>query len=315
MTMATLLRISVPIALALSLFAGCKKEEGGESAAAKTEEKQESNVVTLSEESLKNVELKTETAQIGALNMRLRIPGRIAPDANRTAKVSATLEGRLAKLSADLGDKVTAGSTLGLVETPELLDKPLTLRSPIAGVITEKNGTVGELIGKGQVVYTVSDPDRLWLIGEVKERDVALVRAGQNVDFTVLSYPQSVFHGKISRVGNAVEAETRTFEVRVEIGSQGGKLKPGMFADMEITTEVLHNALVISDEALQTEGEDQIAFVALDGNRFEKRIVKLGQEQEGRVQILDGLKPGEKVVTEGSFTLKSEMLKGELGEE
>ena len=98
------------------------------------------------------------------------LTGRIAPDANRTAKISATLEGRLAKLSADMGDKVAAGSTLGLVETPELLDKPLTLRSPVAGVITEKNGTVGELIEKGQVVYTVSDPDRLWLIGEVKER-------------------------------------------------------------------------------------------------------------------------------------------------
>lgn len=315
MTMVKVFRISVPLALAFAVLSGCKKEEGGNGSAGAPESKKESNVVVLSEESLKNLELNSEMAQIGALNMKLKIPGRIAPDANRTAKISATLEGRLEKLNADVGDKVAAGSVLGLVETPELLDKPLTLRSPVAGVVTEKNGTVGELIEKGQVLYTVSDPDRLWLIGEVRERDVALVRVGQNVDFTVLSYPQSIFHGKISRVGNSVEAETRTFEVRVEIGSQGAKLKPGMFADMEITTEVLHNALVISDAALQTEGEDQIAFVALDGNRFEKRIVKLGQEQEGRVQILDGLKAGEKVVTEGSFTLKSEMLKGELGEE
>ena len=142
-----------------------------------------------------------------------------------------------------------------------------------------------------------------------------MVSAGQMVDFTVLAYPKEVFRGKVARIGNVVEAESRTFEIRVEIDNRNGKLKPGMFADIQITTHVLRDALLISDAALQTEGEEQILFVALDGNRFEKRLVKEGREQEGIVQILDGLKAGENVVTEGSFTLKSEMLKGELGEE
>jgi cobalt-zinc-cadmium efflux system membrane fusion protein len=88
-----------------------------------------------------------------------------------------------------------------------------------------------------------------------------------------------------------------------------------MFADAEITTTMLENVLLIPDSALQTDGDDQIVFVALDGNKFEKRVVTLGEEQQGRVQVLEGLKAGEKVVTEGSFILKSEMLKGELGEE
>ena len=89
----------------------------------------------------------------------------------------------------------------------------------------------------------------------------------------------------------------------------------GMFADVEIITTILENVLLIPDSALQTEGDNQIVFVALDGNKFEKRVVKLGLEQAGRVQILDGVKAGEKIVTDGSFILKSEMLKGQLGEE
>ncbi len=117
------------------------------------------------------------------------------------------------------------------------------------------------------------------------------------------------------RIGNEVEAASRTLEVRIEVSNPDGRLKPGMFADVEITTTVLRDVLAIPDTALQTDEDNQVVFVALDGNKFEKRVVKLGMEQKGRVQVLEGLKAGEKIVTEGSFILKSEMLKGELGEE
>jgi cobalt-zinc-cadmium efflux system membrane fusion protein len=78
---------------------------------------------------------------------------------------------------------------------------------------------------------------------------------------------------------------------------------------------MLEDVIVIPDTALQTEEDNQIVFVVLNGNKFQKRQVKLGMEQRGRVQVLEGLKVGEKVVTDGSFILKSELLKGELGEE
>jgi multidrug efflux pump subunit AcrA (membrane-fusion protein) len=88
-----------------------------------------------------------------------------------------------------------------------------------------------------------------------------------------------------------------------------------MFADVEIATTALQDVLAVSDQALQTLGDEQVIFVALSETKFEKRVVKTGLEQHGRVQILDGLKEGERIVTEGSFILKSELLKGELGEE
>ena len=225
------------------------------------------------------------------------------------------MDGRLVKLNFDLNDRVKAGEVVAQVESPELLGKPLGLKAPIDGVIVERKSTAGEMVDKTKEIYTISDPAQLWAIAEVKERDIAAVKLGQDATFTVLAYPQEQFHGKVVLLGNQVELQSRTLEVRIAVDNADGRLKPGMFADVEIVTTILDNVLLIPDGALQTDGENQIVFVALDSNKFEKRVIKLGLEQQGRVQVLEGLKAGDKVVTEGSFILKSEMLKGELGEE
>lgn len=302
--------------LAASVLAmvGCSKQERAEEPA-EPEAKSAANVLTLSPESLKNVEIKTEVAKAGPLEQRLRIPGQLKLDANRTAKVSATFEGKLVKLGHDLGDRVSQGAEMGLLETPELLDRPLAIRAPVAGIVTSKSAALGELVAKGQEIFTVSDPRFLWLIGEVKETDAARVRPGQKLEFTISAHPDQVLRGSIARVGAAVEPGSRTFEIRAEVDNRDGRLKPGMFADISIVTGTLANALLVSDAALQSDGDSQIAFVAFGNGKFEKRTVKTGRAQGGKVQVLEGIKEGEAVVTEGSFTLKSEMLKGELGEE
>lgn len=298
------------IALAAVLI-GCGKKHEEE----KKQTKHEENIVTLSKESLEHVELKTEPAGISNLETTLKAAGRVTENANKTAKVTSTLEGRLIKLNFDINDPVKTGDVLALVQTPELLGNPLELRSPIDGVVMERKSAAGELVGKEKEIYTISDPIDLWVIAEIKERDIGQVQVGQDAAFTVIAYPGEQFRGKLVRISNTVEAESRTLESRVETRNEDGRLKPGMFADVEIVTTVLQKALVISDEALQSEEDRQIAFVALGNNRFEKRVVKLGLERQGKVQVLEGLKENEQVVTEGSFILKSEMLKGELGEE
>jgi len=242
----------------------------------------------------------------------LKAPGRVSANANKTARVSSTLEGRLVTLHVDLNDRVKRGDVLALVEAPELLGKQLELKAPINGVIVERKSTAGEQVDKTKEIFTISDPTQLWVIAEIKERDAGAMRVGQEATFSVLSYPGEQFHGKIVRVGNEIERESRTLEARIEVDNGEGRLKPGMFADVEITTDVLRDALIISDAALQTEEDNQIVFVALDTNKFQKRVVKLGLEHQGRVQILEGVKKGERVVTDGSFILKSEMLKGEM---
>ncbi|HMY20857.1 MAG TPA: efflux RND transporter periplasmic adaptor subunit [Polyangium sp.] len=304
----------VPL-LAIAL-AGCGKNESAETKPeAAPEAQRDENIVTLTKENLQHITIKTEPAALGSLGMTLKAAGRISANLNKTAKVAPTLEGRLTKLNFDLNDHVKTGDVLGLVESPELLGKPLELKAPIDGVITERNATAGELVDKSKPVYTISDPTQLWAIAEVKERDIAAVKLEQDATFTVLAYPEAKFHGKVVLIGNQVEAGSRTVEVRIAVDNANGKLKAGMFADVEIITTILDNVLLIPDHALETDGDKQIVFVALDGNKFEKRVVKLGLEQSGRVQILDGIKAGESIVTEGGFILKSEMLKGQLGEE
>ena len=306
------------VAVLTGALAGCgqKTEPGAEAKPeSKHEGKADENIVTLTKENLAHIELKTEPAKLDSLGMTLKAAGRVSANLNKTAKATSTFEGRLVKLNFDLNDRVKAGDALALVESPELLGKQLEIKAPIDGVIIERKATTGELVDKAKEIYTISDPTQLWVIAEIKERDIAAVKSGQDSTFTVLAYPEEKFHGKVVLVGNQVEAGSRTLEVRIAVDNADGRLKPGMFADVEIITTILENVMLIPDGALQTEGDNQIVFVALDGNKFEKRVVKLGLEQTGRVQILDGVKLGEKVVTEGSFILKSEMLKGQLGEE
>lgn len=302
------------IALLAIGLAGCG-QKAEPAAEAKPEAKHDENIVTLTPENLKHVTLKTEPATLSSLGTTLKAAGRISANLNKTAKVTSTFEGRLTKLNFDLNDRVTAGQVMALVESPELLGKQLEIKAPIEGVIIERKATTGELVDKAKEIYTISDPTQLWAIAEVKERDIAAVKANQDATFAALAYPDEKFHGKVILVGNQVESGSRTIEVRIAVDNADGRLKPGMFADVEIVTTILGNVLLIPDSALQTDGEEQIVFVALDGNKYEKRMVKLGLEQAGRVQILSGVKAGEQIVTEGSFILKSEMLKGQLGEE
>ncbi|MCK9588620.1 MAG: efflux RND transporter periplasmic adaptor subunit [Terrimicrobiaceae bacterium] len=298
---------------ALAFVTGCEKPAPEETAA--SEGAHEEKIVTLTKQNLEHVEIKTSQVSLGSLETTLKAAGRVSENMNKTAKVASTLEGRLVKLNFDINDRVKAGDVLALVQTPELLGKPLELKAPIDGLIVARNSTVGELVDKGSDIYTISDPADLWVIAEVKERDIAAVKVGQDATFKVLPYPEAEFHGKVVRLGNQLESDSRTLEVRIETSNADGRLKPGMFADVEITTTVLKDVLVIPDTSLQSDGEAQVVFVAFGDGKFEKRTVTLGMEHRGRVQILDGIKAGETVVTQGSFILKSELLKGELGEE
>jgi len=302
------------ILVAIFALAGCtKKEENAEKE--KPEAKRDDKTITLTKEQREHAEIKTETAVVEDLDRTLKAAGRLSENLNKTAKVASTLEGRIAKLTADINDAVKAGDVLALVQTPELVGKPLELKAPIDGIIVERNQAIGELVDKAAAVYVISDPADLWVLAEIQERDIAAIKVGQDASFTVLAYTEVTFRGKVVRIGSKVEDQTRTVEARIEVNNEDGRLKPGMFADVEIITTVEKGILAISDKALQTNGEEQIAFVEAGDGKYEKRVVKLGMEQHGRVQILEGIKPGEKVVVDGSFILKSEMLKGEMADE
>ena len=168
--------------------------------------------------------------------MTLRSPGRISVNVNRTAKVTSTLEGRIRDELRHRG-RGPSRRRHGAVDSPELLNKPLELKAPVGGRVIERHGTVGEAVDRTKELYAISDLSNLWAIAEIKEKDVALVHVGQEATLRVLAYPARGVHGQGRRcVGHEIEEKTRTLEVRLQVDNAGGKLKPGMFADVEIVT-------------------------------------------------------------------------------
>jgi len=216
-------------------------------------------------------------------------------------------------MNYDVGAAVHQGDVMALVDSPELL-KLLELKAPISGLVVERLGTVGETVDKTRDLYTISDPTNVWVIADVNVSDIAAVRVGQEATVHTTAYPDESFTGKVVLIDPEVEEKSRTVPVRIETDNQTARLKPGMFADVDIVTSTVDNVVVIPDEAVQRLDDQEIVFVATDAHTFTKRVIKTGRAQNGNAEILDGLKDGEHVVTKGSSLLKSELLKSQFGE-
>jgi len=182
----------------------------------------------------------------------------------------------------------------------------ITLYAPLNGKIIHDNAVLGAMIDQTFEIMTIMDPSFLHIDAEIYEKDIAKIRNGQKVQVTVPAYPDESFNGKISYISDVLSSETRTITVRTEVDNRDFKLKPGMFADMKIFLGEARNVLVIPKEAVLDEMNDHIVFLQQD-DHFVPVLVQLGDQQDGHIEILQGLKEGDIVVTNGSFQLKSKL--------
>jgi Cu(I)/Ag(I) efflux system membrane fusion protein len=189
----------------------------------------------------------------------------------------------------------------------------LHLHSPFDGTILENTMVPGHRVEAGTEVCLISDLRTVWALLDVFEKDLASVKVGAGVLIKVGAYSDDVFTGKVALVNNVMDEATRTVKVRVEVANQDGRLKPGMFVDGDIDRGPARQALAIPAGALQQEGMTRFVFVARDG-RFFRQDVDPGVTSGADVEITRGLQEGDSVVTDGAFTLKSEMLKSGFGE-
>lgn len=300
------------VTVCVALLAGCGKKEA-ETNPAPQSGSQQKDTVELTEESRNLGHIEAIPITRTNINLSLSVPGRISYDLNHTAKVSSPFGGRILKMNYDVGATVKRDDVMALVDSPELL-KPLELKAPLDGTVTERQGTVGEMLDNAKEFYTVSDVTTVWCIADLNEKDIADARVSEPATVRVLAYPQETFTGRITLVGGAVDEKTRRIDVRIEVENTNGHLKPGMFADVAIGTGSATNILVAPEESLQRMDEQDVVFIAGEHNRFTKRVVSIGRTESGQTEILNGLNDGERVVTRGSILLKSELLKSELGE-
>ena len=187
------------------------------------------------------------------------------------------------------------------------------LRSPVAGRIVQRRAVVGEVVEQRDVLYTVADLSTMWLLMDLRERDVALVRVGLRVLFTVDGLPGHAFDGIVSWISDTVDDRTRTIKVRANFPNESGLLRTNMFGLARIIIHDNDEVVSISSEAVQTDGCCQLVFVKQDETLFVPRKVSLGASANGHVEILSGLAVGESVVTVGSFLMKAEILKSNIG--
>jgi len=187
--------------------------------------------------------------------------------------------------------------------------------SPIAGTVIERHLTLGEIVEPANTLFVIADLSKLWVLADVMEKDIPIVKKGQTVVLSVLAYPEKVFTGTVSHISETIDSATRAVKVRAEVDNPDGLLKPEMFVTVKIRNTEKENVLAIPETAIQQEGGKKIVFVAKNDYTFEKREVSVGPSMSGFHQVLDGVKEGERIVVKGGFILKSETMKEMMEEE
>ena len=180
------------------------------------------------------------------------------------------------------------------------------IRAPFAGRVIMRNITRGEVVEIAQKLFTVADLSGVWVVGNVPEKDVRFIHRDQNAEVRASAYPNEVFHGKITYIGDVLDPATRTMRLRVAVPNPDRRLKPEMFASVRIYSSKTSDALTIPLAAVQRVGRSTMIFVQRDTQQFEARAVTLGEESGEVVRVLEGLREGEPVVVKGAFVLKSE---------
>lgn len=194
------------------------------------------------------------------------------------------------------------------------------LLAPIDGQVVDRHLAVGEQVTPDETVFTVADPSHLWLWVDVFERDLARVHVGDRARVVTTAWPDRVFEGELSYIGAAVDPDTRAIRARIDLDNPDGALKPGMFAEVTISDphaadgQSAREATVVAPAAaLQRDGSGWIAFVADGERRYVRRVVEPGERGGEFVEIRRGLEPGEQVVVDGAFVLKSAAARETMG--
>jgi cobalt-zinc-cadmium efflux system membrane fusion protein len=223
-----------------------------------------------------------------------------------SAKEVAQAESEYRKAKADVGSSSSRIRALNLASDP---GAGAAIRTAIDGTVVDRSVLVGqEVRADGAVpLMTVSNLETVWVLGDVYEQDLALVQKGSAVVVTVAAYPSVTFAGRVGQISNVVDPVTHTVKLRCVVPNPEEKLKPEMFAKIQLS-DVGGKKIVIPSRALLNDTQPPRVILALENNTFQFRKVEAGPEVAGKVRILSGLKPGEKIVSGGAIFLKQEIV-------
>jgi RND family efflux transporter MFP subunit len=198
-------------------------------------------------------------------------------------------------------------SQVGSLQDTSHVASEVVVVSPGDGTILARNVNPGQVVGAGHELFTVAELGTVWAIGDLYEKDFAAVRVGTPATVAVPSMPGTPLRGRVAYIDPRVDPATRTAKVRVEVPNRNGALRLGMFVQMSFQVGAGERRALVPRSAVQSIGSRTVVYVATDEEgRFVEKRVTLGAPVGDAVQVLDGVEPGEKVVTEGSFFLRAE---------
>lgn len=192
--------------------------------------------------------------------------------------------------------------------SPGKSDGRFALRSPVPGVVVERNVNPGMEVQPdyNTPLFVVSNIKKLTLLMEVFEVNLSKIRPGQKLSISVPAYPGELFPATVQYIGQVLDEKTRTIQVRCDLPNADSRLLPGMYATISVNSDPEDLAIVIPLTAVFTEGDADFVFIALDDNHYQQRPVEIGLRLKDKAVVTGGLKPGEQLVTEGALTLRAE---------
>lgn len=225
---------------------------------------------------------------------------RARADLNAAVQAVAAVKAEITRTEQELAH-------YGIVARPDadpLEHEDVPVVTPFAGTVVERLATEGMAVTPGAPLLVVSDLSRVWVIAEVDEALIARVSPGRPVAIRAMAYPGESFPGTLAAVGDVVNADTRRVTLRIEAPNPGRRLKPQMLVTVAIASTAPRRVLVVPSRALQTMDGETVVFVQ-QGDQFLRRAVVIGATVDGEVEVVTGLREGDRVATSGAFLLRS----------
>jgi cobalt-zinc-cadmium efflux system membrane fusion protein len=194
-------------------------------------------------------------------------------------------------------------SEIADLEKAQTINPVAVLMAPIAGVVVDRQVGPGQYLqsGSSTPVFTIANPASVWLLANVREADAGLMKLGQSMEVRVLAYPKRTFKARVTYIAALVDSVTHRLPVRAEIDNHDLALKPEMFANFRIVTGDAEQSPAVPAAAVVYEGDAAHVWVVAGDGLLELRAIRTGRSNDGLIEVLEGLKPGERIVTKGGL--------------
>ncbi len=275
------------------------------------EEATEPGTITISPEARANIGLTVELAEEREIQRTLLLNATLEVDPDNEAFVSSRVQGKVTAVYANVGDMVARGQPLVALQSLQIAETPPTVEvdSPLDGVVLQRSVTVGETVDPTRVLFHVGDLSHLLAAAEVYEADLADVRSGEVARLRVVPYPDRVFTGRVVRLADEIEPVRRTLRIWINVANTPDRqLKPGMFAQLNLVVATTGQVVTVPNEAVQTDGPNRFVFVQ-NGEDFVRQDVVVGERDDRYTAITRGVFPGDLVVRQGAWELKTVALR------